>query len=87
MKNLWAKTRGENDPYLTVKQDNWTWKVLKAYQSNAKERRNPFARWLCAVQSPMTFGSWDFGDTYIHDIPIDAAAQAVLDARLKEEEK
>ena len=26
------------------------------------------ARWFCAVKSPTTYGSWEYGDTYVKDI-------------------
>ena len=29
---------------------------------------NPYARWFCAVKSPNTYGSWEYGDTYAHDV-------------------
>lgn len=44
---------------------SWTWKVLKKWQ---KDDDKPFARWLCAVSSPMTYGMDDIGDVYVADI-------------------
>lgn len=43
---------------------SWTWYVLKKYQSPDKEAQNPFARWYCFVQSPMT-PQGEFGDVYV----------------------
>lgn len=61
--------RKVNEPYEIYKNDyGWEWRVLKKYQSPDKETGNPFARWMVAVKSPMTFGSYDMGDTYIQDI-------------------
>ena len=68
-KNLCNKTRNIDDPY-----EVWTglggfeWRVLKKYQNTENEAKNPYARWYCAVRSPMTYGSWEYGDTYISDI-------------------
>jgi len=42
--------------------------VLKKYQKPELEATNPYARWLCAVSSPMTYGSYDIGDTYVKDV-------------------
>jgi hypothetical protein len=43
----------------------WRWEVLKTYQLDGAQ---PFARAFCAVSSPMTWGSYDLGDTYTKDI-------------------
>lgn len=85
VKNLWAKTRPVDNPYLTIEWNGWTWKVLKAYQSRAKELQNRHSRWLCCVITPMTGPSGDWGDVYANEIPLDAAAQLVLAQRLKDE--
>ena len=71
-KNLCAKMRKVEDPYEVWvgfgPLDGWEWRVLKKYQTPDKECNNPYARWLCAVKSPMTYGSWEYGDTYIKDV-------------------
>ena len=41
---------------------------MKTYQHPDNERDNPYARWFCAVSSPMTHGSYDLGDVYVSDI-------------------
>jgi hypothetical protein len=74
-KNLHGKTREVSNPYLIIVQGDWEWRVLKRYQSAENETKNPYAVWFCAVQSPNTFGSWDYGDTYISDIPGAVAGQ------------
>jgi len=74
MKNECGKTRKLDNPYEIWVMGDWEWRVLKKYQSPEKEQQNPYARWFCAVKSPMTFGSWDYGDTYIKDI-VDYARQ------------
>jgi len=68
-KNLHAKTAKVDAPYLIIVQGDWEWRVLKRYQSPEGERANPYARWFVAVRSPMTYGSWEYGDTYIREIP------------------
>ena len=58
----------DDKPYLTFVSpgdDGWTWRVLKAY---ARDDSKPFARWFCAVSSPMTHGGFDLGDTYVVDV-------------------
>lgn len=65
MAALGRKTRKQDDPYLTVKLGRWTWKLLKFYRNDGS---TPFARVLCAVNSPATYGGYDVGDTYIDDI-------------------
>ena len=68
-KNLHGKTRSVENPYHIIVQGDWEWRVLKRYQSPAAERANPYARWFVAVKSPMTYGSWEMGDSYISEIP------------------
>lgn len=71
MKNNCAKTRKVDNPYHIFRNKalpNWEWRCLKKYQSPDKEKENPYARWLCAVKSPYTYGAWEYGDTYISDI-------------------
>ena len=67
-KNECAKTRPIDNPYEVWVSGDWTWKVLKKYQIPDKEAANPYARWYCAVSSPDTFGGYDYGDTYCHEI-------------------
>jgi len=61
-----GKTRPVERPYEIWQSadGSWTWKVLKKYQMDDNK---PFARAFCAVSSPMTYGSYDLGDTYIAD--------------------
>ena len=46
----------------------WTWYVLKKYQTPEKEQTNPYARWHCMVTSPNTSARGDWGDVYVTDI-------------------
>jgi len=69
MPNLCGKMRKVNDPYEVWKNNNgWEWRVLKKYQIPEKEASNPYARWFCAVKSPLTQGTYDMGDTYVRDV-------------------
>jgi len=57
------------DPYAIYRNSHgWEWRVMKTYQHPDNERDNPYARWFCAVSSPMTHGSYDLGDVYVSDI-------------------
>ena len=74
MPNNFAKTRDIENPYATYRVDNpdngmyFEWRVLKAWQTRASEKKKPYGRWFCAVKSPMTYGSWEMGDVYANDI-------------------
>lgn len=64
-----GKTRDVNNPYeVYINNQGWEWRVLKKYQSPEAEQDNQYARWLCAVKSPMTHGSYDLGDSYVNDV-------------------
>ena len=74
--NPCGKTRKLEDPYevwncrmeIGFEVLNIEYRVLKKYQSPKKEAENPFARWFTAAKSEATFGSWEYGDTYVKDI-------------------
>ena len=71
-KNLMGKTRPVDNPYEIWVADSpdgeWEWRVLKKWQKPSKEKENPYARWFCAVKSPNTYGSWEYGDTYVREV-------------------
>jgi len=67
-KNTRAKTRPVEDPYETYRVEGWEWRILKHYQTEEAEARNPYARVFCATRSPHTYGEWEYGDAYITDI-------------------
>ena len=69
-KNLMNKTRPVENPYEIWRSPDGTreWRVLKKWQKPSKEKDNPFARWFCAVRSPHTYGSWEYGDTYAREV-------------------
>jgi len=41
--------------------------VIKTYQHPDNEKKNHWAKWLIGAKTDATFGSFDYGDTYIHD--------------------
>ena len=76
-KNECAKTRKLEDPYEVweCRMDmgfgdiiNIEYRVLKKYKNPINEWQDPFARWFTAAKSEATFGSWEYGDTYVRDI-------------------
>ena len=77
MKNLCGKTRDKSNPYEVWKSGDWTWNVLRKYQTPEKEKGNAFARWYCFVTSPYC-PDGEYGDTYIKDI-VGTGATKVVD--------
>lgn len=73
-KNECGKMRKIDKPYeIWVTPDfSWQWFVLRKYQAPKHEANNNYARWMCAVRSPMTQGGWDYGDTYVSEIKHEA---------------
>jgi len=69
-KNECAKSRKVDNPYEIWTHDaaGFEWRVLKKYQNVENEAKNEYARWFCAVKSPMTWGSWEYGDVYVKEI-------------------
>lgn len=68
-KNKCGKMRKIEEPYeIWTNNSGWEWRVLKKYQTPSKEAENPYARWMCAVKSPFTYGGYDYGDTYVKDV-------------------
>lgn len=54
-------------PQAVFTAGTWTWKVLKTYQNDDSQ---PYARWLVAVTSPMTYGMSESGDTYVREVVV-----------------
>lgn len=48
--------------------ETWKWFVLKKYKTEENTVKDPFARYYCAVQSPMTNGHYDYGDVYATEV-------------------
>ena len=66
-KNPYGKSRDVNNPYeVWQNPQGWTWHVLKKYQLERNEGQ--YARWFCAVKSPMTYGELEYGDVYKSEI-------------------
>jgi hypothetical protein len=67
VKNLFSKERPVENPYEVWKtaDGSWEWRILKKWQTDDNK---PYARWLCAVKSPMTYGGFDIGDVYVKSI-------------------
>jgi len=67
MKNECLKERKVDNPYEIWKHEDagWEWRVLKKWQVDDDK---PYARWFCAVKSPMTYDSWEYGDVYVKEI-------------------
>lgn len=64
------RTRPIDNPYQICNEGSWQWRVLKHYQTAKGERNNrQYARVFCAVSSPYTYGDYDYGDVYCHEIP------------------
>jgi len=73
MKNKCGKTRKADSPYEIWRTPNgeWTWYVLKKYQTEDNEKKNPYARWFCKVVTPMCpYG--EIGDVYVQDVKANA---------------
>ena len=70
--NPCLRTRDVDDPYeiweAAGSQGPWTWRVLKKYQNPENEAKNHNALWHTAAKSPMTRGSWEYGDEYVRRI-------------------
>ena len=80
MKNLCNKTRPITNPYEIWGNSpvlpGWTWFILKKYQNQEKEDKNPYSRWFCLVKSPIV-PEGEMGDVYVSDIKIDAQATLI----------
>jgi hypothetical protein len=70
-KNPFGKTRKIDDPYYKIEMPNsgWEFRVLKLYKTPANSLKDTYARAFCAVKSPYTYGSWEYGDSYVRDVP------------------
>lgn len=61
------KTATKEEPHATYSAGEWTWKVLKV-NAPSRDPSTQYVSWMCAVQSPMTYGGWDMGDTYSSEV-------------------
>ena len=73
-KNQFGKATKIDNAYATYRVENpsngmyFEWQILKTYQVKGNEDKNNNARWFTACKSPMTHGSWEYGDAYISEI-------------------
>ena len=69
MSNPYAKTRSVENPWaIYVGPNGFEWRILKTYKKPENEAEDPYARWFVAAKSNMTYGRWEYGDTYCRDI-------------------
>ena len=67
-KNPLGKSRKVENPYATFKAGEFEIRILKTYKLAKNETNDPYARWFTVAKSPMTFGSWEYGDNYRKEI-------------------
>ncbi len=69
VKNLLGKSRNVQTPYAIWEGygpfGETEVRLLKTYQIPSNEAKNQYARWFVATKTPMTYGSFDMGDSYI----------------------
>ena len=66
-KNPCAKKVTPEQAYEVYSDGEWTYFVLKKYQTPEKEAANPFARWHCLTTSPIT-PKGEYGDAYVSTV-------------------
>ena len=66
MANPFAKSRPADKPYAIYRAGDMTWHVCKTYKQ-AKNEDN-YSRWFVWAKSPMTYGSFEGGDTYAGEV-------------------
>ncbi len=67
-KNPLGKSRKVENPYATFMAGEFEIRILKTYKLAKNETNDPYARWFTVAKSPMTFGSWEYGDSYRKEI-------------------
>ena len=67
-KNPLGKSRDVETPYATFIKGDFEIRILKTYKLAKNEARDPYARWYTVAKSPMTYGSWEFGDIYRKEV-------------------
>ena len=69
MANAFGKSAPLDAPYAVyTNPQGWEWRILKTYKQPSSEAKDPYARWFVAAKSPMTDGSWEYGDTYKNEV-------------------
>ena len=67
-KNPLGKSRKVENPYATFMAGEFEIRILKTYKQARNETKDPYARWYTVARSPMTYGSWEYGDTYRKEV-------------------
>lgn len=67
-KNPLGKGRDVENPYATFMAGDFEVRVLKTYKLPKNEADDQYARWYTVAKSPMTHGSWEYGDTYRKEV-------------------
>jgi hypothetical protein len=68
VKNPLAKTVKPEAAYEVWQARDWTWYVLKFYQTREATMKNPYGRVFCLVVTPFTGSHGDMGDVYYNEI-------------------
>lgn len=62
------KFAGFENAHATFKAgEDWEWRVLKVNQPS-KSPLDLYSTWMVAAKSQFTFGSFEMGDTYAHEV-------------------
>ena len=67
-KNPFGKSRPATQPYAIYRAGDLVWHVCKTYKQPKSETGDLYARWFVWAKSPMTYGSFEGGDTYASEI-------------------
>jgi hypothetical protein len=67
-KNPFGKSRPQTAPYAIYRAGNMFWHVCKTYKAPENEAKDTYARWFVWAKSPMTYGSFEGGDTYANEV-------------------
>jgi hypothetical protein len=69
MANPFRKTATIDEPHaIFVNSQGWEWRILRTYKQPSSEAKDPYARWFVAARSPLTYGDWEYGDTYKNEV-------------------
>lgn len=69
MANPFRKAADIDSPYAVFTgYGGWEWRILRTYKQPSSEAKDPYARWFVAAKSPLTYGSWELGDTYKSEV-------------------
>ena len=68
MRNPFAKSRPQHQPYAIYRSGHFIFHVCKTYKKPANEVGDIYARWFVWASSPFTHGSMEAGDTYRSEI-------------------